>query len=222
MQISKGLLIAGIVAGLAIILVIGLSSGLAARPKNCKDRTTSATGSTASTTSRSTVSGVSIDPTITGIRTTPTPSIPQTGSTTTLKPAGDIRLPTYIKPSNYKLRISAFFNPNGETTPGAERFEGAVKMTFQVTQVTRRIVFHAAYSLQFDAAPALIVASSGAEVQIQSSQALESQLYEIITSADLSTNTDYSIVISYKGDFGPSTNLVVFYLSSYHEDGLLK
>ena len=177
---------------------------------------------TTTTTSRPPATGPSIDPTVTGVRTTPIPSVPQTGSTTTLKPAGDIRLPTYISPSNYKLRISAYFNPNGETTSVTERFEGAVKITFRVTQVTRRIVFHAAYSLQFDSAPALIIASTGDAVQIQSSSALESQLYEIITSGDLSTNTDYAIVISYKGDFGPSTNLVGFYLSSYNEDGLLK
>jgi hypothetical protein len=131
-------------------------------------------------------------------------------------------LPDYLQPTNYKLLIKSFFNPNSEPGNLEERFEGTAEISLRLMQNSNRIVFHMDSSLKLNGAITLRDQTQNVQINFASSNPLPNQLYELITSQSLLQTNEYLLTINYNGDYGPPSNLNGFYLSSYFEDGKTK
>lgn len=143
-------------------------------------------------------------------------------SLTTGSPQTNIRLPSYLIPSNYNLELKVFFEPIGEDSSN-DRFEGKVAIDFDMTNSSNRIVLHIDNSLSVQDTLEVENLDSNQVMSINRDKFkyLENQLFEIILPSEQPIGK-YQLRINYSGNYGPITNIIGFYKTRYKEDGLVK
>ncbi len=120
--------------------------------------------------------------------------------------------------------IKAFFNPisTGEADNN-NRFEGTETIDIQLTRASNRIVFHCDNSIQILDTIQITSVSNNQVINVKTNQHryMENQLYEILLDQNLPIG-NYKLKLDYEGNFGPNTNIIGFYKTSYQEDGVTK
>lgn len=200
--VSKTVILLCVGAGLGVILIVGLLSGLIARPKNCIEAIDSFTLQPANT------------------RTLPTLSTASTKSPlTTTQNLADLRLPTIIQPSNYNLNLRVFFRPY-ETQ---DYFNGTVIIDFKLTNASKRIVLHCDSRLEVLNTVQITALSNNQVTNVRRDQQTyaANQLYVIALDSELPVGS-YKLKMDYNGNYGPESNIIGFYRTQYTEDGVQK
>ena len=157
-------------------------------------------------------------------RPTTTPSSFLT-TTTTTSLSDRVRLPGNIVPTNYKLRLNAFFKPETnqpDDTVQTNYYNGQVDILFEVKNSTKSILFHADTNLQIKSVKLFSeYYHIPGEIQLPSNYLtrLEYQLVKISLANEI-TIGKYLLSIDFSSDYGPSSNLVGFYRTQYTENGI--
>jgi hypothetical protein len=183
----------------SIILSIGLLVGLLTHPPKCKDSSTSSTTRPITTMNRPTTSENPYDP-------------------------SGIRLPKIIIPTNYNLNIKAFFEPvQLSSTSDQDKFEGTVTVDFILLKSTDSIKLHCDSNIKI--LDSIQIKSFNTNqiinVPIDQTEYQNNQLFEIFLKQQIQTG-NYSLKLDYTSNYGPSSNIVGFYKTSYNEDGVVK
>ncbi len=195
-HLSKPIFFLVLVICFAIIILIGLLVGLLTHQPKCTDSTI------------------------------PLPLTTRPIKSTTEKPydPNGIRLPKYIIPINYNLNIKAYFEPvQYSTTSDQDKFEGTVIIDFVLTKSTDSIKIHC--DSKINILDTIQIKSFGSaksfRIEINQTDYKDNQLFEIFLKEQLEIG-NYSLKLDYTSNYGPSSNIVGFYKTSYNEDGVVK
>ena len=208
LKLNKIVLLSIVVGGLAIILAVGLLSGLVARPRKCVKLVTSSPSDAPSSSTTSTPTSA---------------STASTASTTTISPDNLFRLPTYLKPVNYQILLRAYFEPKvpaNAAQSNDDRFIGDIKIRFNTEQATNQIIFHIDRALNITSQISLTNYQTNQSYTIRSGSYIPNQLYRLETDVELPVG-EYVMGILYAGRFlPPATNGL--YKTTYLEEGIRK
>jgi hypothetical protein len=197
--LSKPIFFLALIISFGIILLIGLLAGLLTHQPKCKDSTISL-------------------PSTTSTR-------PATRSTTEqpYDPNG-IRLPKNIIPINYNLNIKAYFEPVQLSVQNdQDKFEGTVVVDFILTKSTDSIKLHCDSNIRILDTIQIKSLSTNkiSNIEINQTEYQDNQLFEIFLKQQLQIG-NYTLKLDYTSNYGPSSNIVGFYKTSYTEDGVVK
>lgn len=190
-DVSWSVILGSIVIGICIVLTIGLVSGFAGRPAQCKPvsrtsvlppATTSraTTGASTGTSSGGSTSAAT-SPIVTVTRTLPTTVTPSTPSTRTTPAPVEFLLPKFAAPNKYDLLLRLDFNPYSGAAEGSYlNYTGEVTIRTQVSEQTNFIVLHMDRSVQLTD-PNIVITNTanGQAVPVASSAYIQNQLYRI-------------------------------------------